>query len=383
MGQQVHAPDTSTESKPGSRPGVEWAPGCGGGNRMPTTASSTTNLRKRTNGVDSAGTKRVFGYPDGKYGILAYSYPSVSGGIHSATTWKRPKTRPRGSTAERCFGRRSAAKPQGAYSEGCRLVAKPGFRRRGAGGDDGNAPSRPGPENTAGTAASRDCPRRPCRRPRVLDIDPFVSRFGVYFRGIADGNRPAIDLRGGNCVRLLQGDYGRETVFGDDPAAMARRWVAEGAGSCTWWIWTVPATAERSIARRSRPIVQAVDVPCELGGGIRDEETIRELLDLGLDAAGDRHQALKDPDWFRAMCRQFPGRLVVGIDARDGRVATEAGWRPARSRRPSWPASLRGEPLAAIIYTDIATDGMLAGRTSRRWPRCRRRSTCRWSPPAA
>jgi phosphoribosylformimino-5-aminoimidazole carboxamide ribotide isomerase len=93
---------------------------------------------------------------------------------------------------------------------------------------------------------------------------------------------PAIDLRGGNCVRLLQGDYRRETVFGTDPAAMARRWVSEGA-KCLHLVDLDGARDGRSINRDAvAAIVLAVDVPCELGGGIRDEATIRDLLSLGL-----------------------------------------------------------------------------------------------------
>lgn len=172
---------------------------------------------------------------------------------------------------------------------------------------------------------------------------------------------PAIDLRGGKCVRLKQGDYGRETVFGEDPAAMARRWVAEGAG----YLHLVDLDGARDGRLVNRAavaaIVQAVTVPCELGGGIRDEAAIRQLLALGLERLIVGTKALKEPDWFRAMCRQFPGRLAVGIDARDGRVATE-GWlddsRVPATELAQW---FRGEPLAAIIYTDIAQDGMLAG----------------------
>jgi phosphoribosylformimino-5-aminoimidazole carboxamide ribotide isomerase len=108
-------------------------------------------------------------------------------------------------------------------------------------------------------------------------------------------------------------------------------------------------------------ILAAVSVPCELGGGIRDVAVIRELLDLGLTRLVIGTKALKDPDWFRQVCREFPRRLVLGIDARDGRVATE-GWLAASDVEATQLArQMAREPIAAIIYTDIATDGMLAG----------------------
>jgi len=172
---------------------------------------------------------------------------------------------------------------------------------------------------------------------------------------------PAIDLRGGNCVRLLQGDYSRETVFGRDPAAMARRWVAEGA-SCLHLVDLDGARDGRSVNRDAiEAVVRAVDVPCELGGGIRDEETIGQMLDLGLSRLVIGTKALKDPAWFREMCRRFPERLAVGIDARDGRVATD-GWL-ATSEVPATELAreISRDPIAAIIYTDIARDGMMAG----------------------
>ena len=172
---------------------------------------------------------------------------------------------------------------------------------------------------------------------------------------------PAIDLRGGRCVRLRQGDYRQETVFGDDPAAMARHWVDLGAKRLH--------LVDLDGAREGRPanlpsvraIVEAVDVPCELGGGIRNEESIRDLLDLGLSRLVVGTLALAEPDWFRQMCRRFSGRLVLGIDARGGRVATE-GWQSTSDVAATDLARrFVGEPLAAIVYTDIATDGMLAG----------------------
>ena len=175
---------------------------------------------------------------------------------------------------------------------------------------------------------------------------------------------PAIDLRGGKCVRLVQGDYRRELVFDDDPANAARRLVAEGA-QCLHLVDLDGARAGEPVNWDSlRAILAAVSVPCELGGGIRDDATIERLLELGLARLVIGSRALRDPDWFRAACRRFPGRLVLGIDARDGQVATD-GWLQTSSVAAEDLArqfDTSDEPSpAAIIYTDIATDGMLCG----------------------
>ena len=172
---------------------------------------------------------------------------------------------------------------------------------------------------------------------------------------------PAIDLRGGKCVRLRQGDYGQETVYGDQPAAMAARWVAEGA-ECLHLVDLDGAREGRPCNRPAvAAIVQAVEVPCELGGGIRDEETVADLLGLGLERLVIGTQAVKRPDWFRRLSIQFPGRLVAGIDARDGRVATD-GWLETSSMSATALAVQLAElPIAAIVYTDIERDGMSVG----------------------
>jgi phosphoribosylformimino-5-aminoimidazole carboxamide ribotide isomerase len=119
---------------------------------------------------------------------------------------------------------------------------------------------------------------------------------------------PAIDLRGGCCVRLRQGDYDQETIFGDDPAAMAAHWEAEGAARIH--------LVDLDGAKVGRPvngdavaaILARVKVPCQLGGGIRDESTIASWLDAGLERVIVGTQALKDPPWFRAMALKYPGR---------------------------------------------------------------------------
>ena len=172
---------------------------------------------------------------------------------------------------------------------------------------------------------------------------------------------PAIDLRGGQCVRLRQGDYAQETVFGDDPAAMALRWVEQGAA----YLHLVDLDG----ARQGRPvngdsvrrIIEAARIPCQLGGGLRSEEHIAEVLGWGVERVILGTRAFQSPDWLESVCRRFPGRVCLGIDARAGRVAVE-GWQHVSDctaldlarRCADWP-------LAAIVYTDISRDGMLKG----------------------
>lgn len=172
---------------------------------------------------------------------------------------------------------------------------------------------------------------------------------------------PAIDLRGGKCVRLRQGDYRRETVFGEDPAAMARRWVDAGARQLH--LVDLDGARDGSLANRAAiaAILSAVPVPCQLGGGIRDEVTMVELLALGLQRLVIGTQALKQPAWFREMCGKFPGRLVVGIDARQGCVATDGWLETSQVAATTLARELAAEPIAGIVYTDIAKDGMMAG----------------------
>lgn len=172
---------------------------------------------------------------------------------------------------------------------------------------------------------------------------------------------PAIDLRGGMCVRLQQGDYDRETVFGDDPAAMAGRWVSEGAERIHLVDLDGAKAGKPVNVQAVRSIVESVKVPCQLGGGVRDEATIATWLDAGLDRVIVGTQALRDPEWFRKMAEKYPGRLVLGLDARDGMVAV-GGWLET-SDVPAAELAARFDdlPLAAIIYTDIARDGTLEG----------------------
>ena len=172
---------------------------------------------------------------------------------------------------------------------------------------------------------------------------------------------PAIDLRGGRCVRLVQGDFDRETIFGDDPAAMALRWVAEGAERLHLVDLDGAKTGRPANVDAVRSILSAVNIPCQIGGGIRDDAAAAAWLEAGIERVIVGTQALRDPAWFRALSLRFPNRVVLGLDARDGHVATD-GWLDVSSvLAVSLAVQFDDLPLGAVIYTDIACDGMLTG----------------------
>lgn len=172
---------------------------------------------------------------------------------------------------------------------------------------------------------------------------------------------PAIDLLGGQCVRLRQGDYNRVTVFSDNPVEFALKF--QQAGARHLHIVDLDGAKDGKPTNRSviRDIVAAVDMECELGGGVRDQAIIEDLLGLGLHRLVLGTKALKNADWFRTMCETYPEKLVLGIDAKDGYVATD-GWLEVSKMQATELADwFRDVPLAAIVYTDIATDGMMQG----------------------
>jgi phosphoribosylformimino-5-aminoimidazole carboxamide ribotide isomerase len=172
---------------------------------------------------------------------------------------------------------------------------------------------------------------------------------------------PAIDLRGGRCVRLRQGDYAQETIFGDDPAAMGRRWVEQGA-SFLHLVDLDGAREGRPINGASvRAIVEATGVPCQLGGGIRNDQHLDEVLSWGVARVILGSKALENPEWCEQVARRHPGRIALGVDARDGRVAVH-GWLQTSDVRAMDLVCRAAEwPLAAVIYTDISRDGMMHG----------------------
>jgi len=172
---------------------------------------------------------------------------------------------------------------------------------------------------------------------------------------------PAIDLKDGRAVRLLRGDMAQATVFNEDPAAQARAFAAAGFT----WLHLVDlngAFAGRPVNGAAlEAILAAVTIPVQLGGGIRDMATIERWLAAGVRRVILGTAAVKAPDLVREACRAFPGRIVVGIDARDGRVAVE-GW-AEESALAALDLARRFEDagVAAIVYTDIERDGALAG----------------------
>jgi phosphoribosylformimino-5-aminoimidazole carboxamide ribotide isomerase len=173
---------------------------------------------------------------------------------------------------------------------------------------------------------------------------------------------PAIDLRGGRCVRLRQGRFDQETVFAEDPVAVAKEFREGGAE----WLHVVDLDG----AREGRPvhldavrsIVAAVpEMKVELGGGLRTTESAEAALAAGVARVVIGTRALEDPKWFGDLSRSFPRRVALGLDAQSARVAV-AGWQVVTERTVAEVIkAVSGLPLAAIVYTDIARDGMMGG----------------------
>jgi phosphoribosylformimino-5-aminoimidazole carboxamide ribotide isomerase len=172
---------------------------------------------------------------------------------------------------------------------------------------------------------------------------------------------PAIDLKEGQAVRLKQGDFSRSTVYSPDPVEVALKWQKAGAGR----IHIVDLDGSLSGSPRNREVIQsiakAVQAPIELGGGIRDIATIEFYFGAGIKFAILGSAALKNPELVRAACEKFPGRIIIGIDARDGMAAVE-GW-TVETRVTAIELARRFEQfsLDSIIYTDINRDGMEVG----------------------
>jgi phosphoribosylformimino-5-aminoimidazole carboxamide ribotide isomerase len=172
---------------------------------------------------------------------------------------------------------------------------------------------------------------------------------------------PAIDLRGGKCVRLLQGDYDRETVFGDDPVAMVRRFVDQGAKRLHIVDLDGAKAGQPVQADLIARMVAAAGVPCQLGGGIRSLETARAYAAAGVARLVVGSVAIEQPALLEELATALPGRIVLGLDARDGRVAVRGWLETSPLTAVAVAQRHEGLPLAGIVYTDIATDGMLAG----------------------
>lgn len=172
---------------------------------------------------------------------------------------------------------------------------------------------------------------------------------------------PAIDVRGGRCVRLRQGDYAQETVFADDPATMARQWVEQGAENLHLVDLDGAREGHPVNAEAIQAILQSCEVPCQLGGGLREDSHVEEVLSWGVSRVILGTGALKNPEWSQRLCERFPGKIVIGIDAKQGQVATE-GWLQTSERTAlSLAQECAGWGVAAIVYTDISRDGMMEG----------------------
>lgn len=174
---------------------------------------------------------------------------------------------------------------------------------------------------------------------------------------------PAIDLRDGKCVRLLQGDYNKQINYAEDPVAVARRFEEAGAR----WAHVVDLDGAREGTLRNLPTIQKMlretNLKLEVGGGLRDTQTIEELLRAGASRCVVGTRALEDWDWFRDLAHRQDcrGRIALGLDARQGQLAVK-GWTEQTTETALQVAERVADwPLAAIIYTDIGRDGMLLG----------------------
>jgi phosphoribosylformimino-5-aminoimidazole carboxamide ribotide isomerase len=172
---------------------------------------------------------------------------------------------------------------------------------------------------------------------------------------------PAIDLRGGNCVRLVKGDFSRETIYSRDPGAMAREWAAAGASSIHVVDLDGALAGESRNLTAIRAILEQGGIPIEVGGGIRNMSHIERLLTAGVHQVILGSAAVKDPQLVKDACRAYPGRIVVGIDAKNGDVAVE-GWEASgHIQAEELARKMADAGVERIIFTDIARDGMLSG----------------------
>ena len=174
---------------------------------------------------------------------------------------------------------------------------------------------------------------------------------------------PAIDLKDGHCVRLQQGDMSASTTFGDDPAAMARRWVQAGARR----LHLVDLNGAFAGKPINEPAIRSIlkevgdEIPVQLGGGIRDLDTIERYLDDGISYIIIGTAAVKNPGFLKDACTAFGGHIIVGLDAKDGKVATD-GWSKLTGHEViDLARKFEDYGIEGVIYTDIGRDGMLTG----------------------
>ncbi|MFA5238986.1 MAG: 1-(5-phosphoribosyl)-5-[(5-phosphoribosylamino)methylideneamino]imidazole-4-carboxamide isomerase [Phycisphaerae bacterium] len=172
---------------------------------------------------------------------------------------------------------------------------------------------------------------------------------------------PAIDLRSGKCVRLIQGDYNRQIDYCDDPIKQARQFRSAGAE----WLHIVDLDGAKTGKPANTDTISAIAalglLKIEVGGGLRDEASIKQLLDTGIERVIIGTKAVSDFEWFSKMAEKFSGKIVLGLDARDDKVATEGWVKDSSKSSLEFAIEAAKLPIAAIIYTDIAKDGMMTG----------------------
>ncbi|MDA9181086.1 1-(5-phosphoribosyl)-5-[(5-phosphoribosylamino)methylideneamino]imidazole-4-carboxamide isomerase [Gammaproteobacteria bacterium] len=173
---------------------------------------------------------------------------------------------------------------------------------------------------------------------------------------------PAIDIQNGNCVRLRQGDFSQETIFHDNPVDMAKKWVEEGAER----LHLVDLDGARLGSPVNIRIVSDIcksipNIPIQIGGGIRDIETAERYLETGASFIIIGTKAVEDPNFIKELCNKFPGKIIVGVDAKNGEVATD-GWKSISNRNVvELSKEFEGYGVTEIVYTDIEKDGMMKG----------------------
>lgn len=172
---------------------------------------------------------------------------------------------------------------------------------------------------------------------------------------------PAIDLLQGRCVRLYQGDYDQSEVFADDPVTVGRQWAEQGAP----WLHLVDLDGAKTGQPTNLPVIAAIveqlNVPVQVGGGLRDRTSVANLLNLGVRRVILGTVALEQPQLVQQLCQEFPGQIVVGIDARHGWVATRGWLETSEVQAVDLAQQMATAGASAIIYTDILRDGTLSG----------------------
>jgi phosphoribosylformimino-5-aminoimidazole carboxamide ribotide isomerase len=173
---------------------------------------------------------------------------------------------------------------------------------------------------------------------------------------------PAIDLKDGKCVRLRQGRMDDATVFSDDPVDVARRWVAAGAKRLHIVDLNGAFAGQPVNADAIQAIAEAFpDLPLQVGGGIRDEDTVQAYLDIGVNFVIIGTKAVSAPHFINDLCLEFPGHIIVGLDAKDGRAAIDGWSKLSHHNVQELAQRFERDGVAAIVYTDIGRDGMMNG----------------------